>query len=494
VDAFILYDTYGFPIELTVEYAEEKALGVDLEGFREELEKQKERARNARKDVQSMKSQNESHLSFTGKSRFIGYETTSVETRVIKIFPEGIVLAETPFYAVSGGQIADRGVITNDKFFAEVDDVTKLPNGQFLHVLTVLSGRIRENDIVLASVDLEKRRATAANHSATHLLFKALRDQLGKHVSQQGSQVTPDALRFDFNHFESIPDETILAVEGRVREMIGRDRPVVTRLMSVDAAVAMGAIAEFGEKYGDVVRVVDLGYTLDLCGGTHVGNLSDITRFAIRGIQSIGSGIYRIEAVTNDGVAGIADSLVGINSEIENLNRKAIGILQSATVERIDLPFDPPKAGRTIGSYADVVARRREFADLQKAVRDLERAYQQKHDVSVLKSLDRYYDDIVNGVFVGRVDGLDINTLKQFVDNLASRTEDGVIFVASVKDDKVTFVAKSKDPRHPAGTLVRTAAALCGGNGGGRPDFAQAGGKDVGEVDRAVAAIRGLVR
>jgi len=493
-DAFILYDTYGFPIELTAEYAEERGLTVDLSGFREEMEKQKDRARSARKDVQSMKSQNEAHLSFAGKSKFVGYADTSAETKVIKIFPEGIVLEETPFYATSGGQVADRGVITNDKYFAEVDDVTKLPNGQFLHAVTVLSGRIRENDRVVASVDIEKRRMTAANHSATHLLFKALRDLLGAHVSQQGSQVSPDALRFDFNHFESIPDETILELERRVRTMIGEDWPVETRLMSVDQAVARGAVAEFGEKYGDVVRVVDLRHTLDLCGGTHVANLSDIKRFAIRGIQSIGSGIYRIEAVTNEAVKTVAESLTGIVAEIDNLNRKAYGILQTAAVERVELVFDAPASPRAVGSYADVIAKRQEFADLQKAVRDLERAYSLKHETSVLKTLDGYDAEIENGIFVGRVDGLDINTLKQFVDNLASKSAGGVIFVASVKDDRVAFVAKSKSSKYNCGQLVKTAASICGGNGGGRPDFAQAGGKDVNLTDQAVAAVKRLVR
>ncbi|MFA5005987.1 MAG: alanine--tRNA ligase [Candidatus Izemoplasmatales bacterium] len=492
-DAFVLYDTYGFPIELTAEYAEERGLSVDLAGFQAEMEKQKERARNARKDVQSMKSQNEAHLAFTAKSKFVGYDRTAAETRVLKVFPEGIVLEATPFYATSGGQVADTGVITNDKFFAQVDDVTKLPNGQFLHAVTILSGRVREGDVVLASVDIEKRGATAANHSATHLLFKALRDLLGTHVSQQGSQVSAEALRFDFNHFEPIVDETILELERRVVAMIGRDYPVETKQMTVDAAVARGAIAEFGEKYGDLVRVVDLKYTLDLCGGTHVKNLSDIRRFAIRGIQSIGSGIYRIEAVTNDGVQGIADTLYGIVAEIDNLNRKAYGILQAAIVDRIDLVFAAPQAAVPVGSYADVIAKRQEFADLQKAVKELEREYTSRRETATLKSLDGYFAQIRDGSFVGRVDGLDMNTLKQFVDNLAAQAT-GLVFVASVRDGKVAFVAKSKSLRFHAGQLVKTAAAICDGNGGGRPDFAQAGGKDVAKTDEAVAAVRRAIR
>ncbi len=492
-DAFVLYDTYGFPIELTREYAEERGLTVDLDGFKAEMEKQKDRARNARKDIQSMKSQNEAHLAFTGHSKFVGYQTTSNETKVVKIFPEGIVLEATPFYATSGGQVADTGMLTNDHFFAKVDDVTKLPNGQFLHAVTILSGKLKEGDRVLASVDTEKRAATAANHSATHLLFKALRDLLGSHVSQQGSQVSPDALRFDFNHFEAITDEQILELERRVRTMIRQDVPVVTKEMSVDQAVAKGAIAEFGEKYGDKVRVVDLKYTLDLCGGTHVKNLAEIDKFAIRGIQSIGSGIHRIEAVTNASVMGVAEGLTGIIAEIDNLNKKAYGILQSAIVENIKLDYAPAPAPEPVGSYEDVIAKRQEFADFQKAVKDLERDYQAKHETAILRSLDSYFDQIRDGVFVGRVDGLDMNTQKQFVDNLAAQAT-SLVFVASVKDDKVTFVAKAKNLKYNCGQLVKTAATICGGNGGGRPDFAQAGGKDVAMTDQAVQAVRKAVR
>ncbi|MDP3130700.1 MAG: DHHA1 domain-containing protein, partial [Bacillota bacterium] len=269
--------------------------------------------------------------------------------------------------------------------------------------------------------------------------------------------------------------------------------PVTTKEMSVEQAVAKGAVAEFGEKYGDKVRVVDLKYTLDLCGGTHVKNLSEIDRFAIRGIQSIGSGIHRIEAVTNQSVMKVAEGLVGIVAEIDNLNKKAYNILQSAIVENIRLDYAPNPAPEPIGSYHDVIAKRQEFADLQKAVKDLERDYQTKHETSVLKSLDSYYDQIRDGIFVGRVDGLDMNTLKQFVDNLASQAS-ALVFVASVKDDKVTFVAKAKSLRYNCGQLVKTAATICGGNGGGRADFAQAGGKDVTMTDQAVQTIRKAVR
>ncbi|MFH0993495.1 MAG: DHHA1 domain-containing protein, partial [bacterium] len=355
-------------------------------------------------------------------------------------------------------------------------------------------GKVKEGDLVLASVDKEKRRLTAANHSATHLLFKALRDRLGSHVSQQGSQVSAEALRFDFNHFETIADETILELERTVNEMIVADYPVVTRQMSVEAAVARGAMAEFGEKYGDTVRVVDLKHTLDLCGGPHVNKLPEIGRFAIRGIPSIGSGIYRIEALTSSNVMTIVASLQGINAEMENLLKKAYGILQSGAIAGISLTFTPPAAVEVTGSYRDVIRTRLAFAELQQAVKELEKAFQQRQETATLQSLERYYDMIEGGIFIGRVDGLDVNTLKQFVDNLAVKATGGLVFVASVKDDKVTFVAKSKSLRYHCGSLVKAAATICGGNGGGRPDFAQAGGKDVAMVDQAVIAVKRLVR
>lgn len=494
LDAFILYDTYGFPIELTQEYAEELNLTVDIDGFETEMEKQKERARNARKDIQSMKSQNEEFLQFNLASSFIGYEDLFSETRIIKIFKEGMVLENTPFYATSGGQVADTGVIYNDKFSAKVTDVYKLPNGQFLHVYTLNEGTPIEGMIVNAKVDVQKRNLTAYNHSATHLLFKVLRDMLGSHVSQQGSQVTSEMLRFDFNHFESITEAQILQIEAKVNEMIQLDYPTQTYLLTVDEAVKKGAIAEFGEKYGDTVRVIDLNYTLDLCGGTHVKNIKDIQRFAIKNIYSIGSGIYRIEGLTNLGVESIVDGLVGINQEIENLIHKAKTIVEAASKEGINVSFEPDVNLNVIGSYQDVINKRNEFIHLQKLVKDLEKDIAKQKEIQVLSSMDDYFALIKNNMFIQRIDNLEMGQLKQLVDSIAQKTPNGLVFVGTVVNDKVMFLAKSLSAKYHCGELVKTAAQICGGNGGGRADYAQAGGKDTSKVDEAITLIKEKVQ
>jgi alanyl-tRNA synthetase len=494
LDAFILYDTFGFPIELTQEYAEELSLNVDLIGFNSEMEKQKERARNARKDIQSMKSQNEEFLQFNENSQFVGYETLLQETRIIKIFKEGMVLELTPFYATSGGQVADTGVIYSDRFSAKVTDVFKLPNGQFLHVYDLLEGKPEEGMKVNAKVDELKRKLTEYNHSSTHLLFKAMRDLLGSHVSQQGSQVNSEMLRFDFNHYETLTESQILELENRVNKMISEPFEANTELLSVDEAVKKGAIAEFGEKYGDTVRVVNLKYTLDLCGGTHVHNLNDIGKFAIKNVYSIGSGIFRIEALTNIGVNTIIDGLIGINQEIENLLHKANSIVKQAKEEGIEIEFTYKINNEVLGSYKDVLNKRQEFSSLQKAVKDLEKEVSHLKEMMVLSTMDQYYNQIQNNTFIGKVEGIEMSQLKQLVDNIALKTPNGIVFIASILNDKVMFLAKSLSSKHHCGELVKLAAQICGGNGGGRADYAQAGGKDVSRVDEALDAIKRKIR
>ncbi|MDZ4196296.1 MAG: alanine--tRNA ligase [Candidatus Izemoplasmatales bacterium] len=493
-DAFLLYDTFGFPIELTVEYAQERGLEVDIEGFKLEMSKQKERARGARKDMQSMKSQNVDFLQFIQPSTFVGYEQTMVETKIIKVFPEGIVLEKTPFYATSGGQIADTGVIFNEQFSIEVFDVTKLPNGQFLHHYQVKEGTVLEGATVLAKIDDQKRKLTTFNHSATHLLFLALRDILGPHVSQQGSLVTPEYLRFDFNHYQPITEAEILKLESTVNDMIQQPFSTETLLLSVEEAIQKGAVAEFGEKYGDVVRVVNLKHTLDLCGGTHVDDLSKINRFAIVSVASIGSGIFRVEGLTNVNVDGIVDSLSGINQDIDNLVQKAKHIQEEAFHQGIKLDFTYKRNEIVLGSYADVIAKRQEVQELQKAVKELEKLYSKQLEVRALSSMDEYIKQIQGNQFIGRIDHLEVGSMKQIVDNLMNVIGQGFVFLASVQDEKVTFIAKSTDASIHAGNIVKQAALLCGGNGGGRNDFAQAGGKLIEQVDQAIALVRGLTK
>lgn len=493
-DAFLLYDTYGFPLELTSEYAEEQGYEVDIAGFKVEMEKQKDRARKARNETDSMMGQNEEYLNFDEKSEFVGYDTLKTNAKIIKVFPEGLVLDQTPFYATSGGQMADQGMIYNKEISLSVIDVEKLPNGQFIHKVKEELSSNFEGMNVIAEVDEKRRELTEYHHSATHLLFKALRDILGNHVSQQGSQVSFDSLRFDFNHFENINDEMILIIEKTVNEMIKESYPSNTRILSVDEAKALGAIAEFGEKYGDKVRTIDLKYTLDLCGGTHVKDIKDIGKFAIKSVSSIGSGIYRIEAVVNKMVETLSESLVGLNQDIENLLVKADKILSYAKEEKINLSFDFKKDKENLGSYQDVINKREELHQAQIAVKDLEKQYNQLKENKALDSVQDLSGLAEKNMIIARLDDINASVLKQLADEAASKQDIDFVFLASVIDEKIIFVAKSNLKKLNAGQIVKTAAQICGGNGGGRPDFSQAGGKDISKVDEAIEHIKGLVR
>lgn len=492
-DAFILYDTFGFPLELTMEYANEVGLEVDKAGFEEEMEKQKERARKARSDIQSMTSQNQEYLDFHKKSEFVGYDLLEVKTKIIKVFSEGIVLSETPFYATSGGQAADTGIIFNDDFTLHVIDVEKLPNGQFLHHIKEEIFTELESEIVIAKVDEAKRHLTEYNHSATHLMFYALRYVLGDHVSQQGSFVNHEGLRFDFNHFQSISDEEILKVEQMVKDMVKTSYQTKTKVVTVSEAKKMGAIAEFGEKYEDLVRMVDLKYTLDLCGGTHVKNIKDIQDFAIKSISSIGSGIYRIEAVTNEAVSSLSDSLIGINTDLAHLLEKADKILLQAKKDDIPLNFEFKTDIEKLGSYQDVLNKRKLLHLAQSKVKQLEKEYNKAKDKLALNSIPDFSEFTYGNKIIAKVSGIVGNPLKQLADDLVTKFENGFVLLASVLPNKVLFIAKSNDPLINAGKIVKEAAIVCGGSGGGRPDFAQAGGKNPEKVDEALEHIKEML-
>ncbi len=492
-DAFVLYDTYGFPLELTEEYAEEEGFEVDIVGFKEEMQKQKNRARSARNEESSLASQNQEYLNFTDKSVFVGYDRLDEVAKVIKVFPEGIVLDKTPFYATSGGQVSDVGYIYNDEIKLTIIDVEKLPNGQFIHKAKENISNDLEGQTVRASVDEEKRSFTEYHHSATHLLFKALRDLLGKHISQQGSYVSSEGLRFDFNHYESISDEQILKIEKAVNQMINDRYKTNTMILSVDEAKAKGAIAEFGEKYTDKVRTVDLKYTLDLCGGTHVKDIQDIERFAIKSVYSIGSGIYRIEALANDLAMNISDELTGINDDIQNLKNKANNILFEAKSKNIELTFEYDYNYSPIGSYQDVINKREILKDLQQAVKKLEKEFNKKKQEKSLKSIDDFSKYTFGNNIIASLKGINGSALKQLADKLIEKLDNGFVLLASEINEKVIFVAKSANKSLDAGKIVKEAAKICDGSGGGRKDFAQAGGKDTSKIPQAIEYVKEIV-
>ncbi|MEY2192574.1 alanine--tRNA ligase [Neobacillus sp. BF23-41] len=477
-DIFRLYDTYGFPVELTEEYAEEEGMKVDHEGFEVEMEQQRERARAARQDVDSMQVQGGVLRDVKVESKFVGYDELTTNSTVAAIIKNGelvdkassgeevqLILDVTPFYAESGGQIADRGLITGVDSSITVKDVQKAPNGQNLHQVVVKSGTLTTNDKVTAEVDAENRVKIIKNHTATHLLHQALKDVLGEHVNQAGSLVEPDRLRFDFSHFGQIKPEELEQVEKIVNEKIWRNIELDISLKPIAEAKEMGAMALFGEKYGDIVRVVRVGdYSLELCGGCHVPNTSVIGLFKIISEGGIGAGTRRIEAVTGE-------------SAYKSLNEQ-VSLLKDAAEK---LKTNPKEIVNRIDSLMlEIKQLHRENESLSTKLGNIEAG----NLVSKAKEIDGVT------VLAANVQGADMNNLRNMADDLKQKLGSVVIVLGSAHEGKVNLIAAvTKDlieKGYHAGKLIKEVASRCGGGGGGRPDMAQAGGKDPEKLDAAL--------
>ena len=483
--AFKLYDTYGFPVELTEEYAEEAGMTVDHAGFETSMEAQRNRARNARVDVDSMQVQDGVLANLKQQSTFIynAVETPATVAAIVvngqetKTASEGeealVILSETPFYAEMGGQIADTGVIESDTFKAIVKDVQKAPNGQPLHTVVVESGEMNVGDVATAKVDEAKRKLILKNHTATHLMHRALKDVLGDHVAQAGSYVGPDRLRFDFSHFGGATKEELAQVERAVNEKIWEDIEVVIQEMDIDSAKAMGAMALFGEKYGDVVRVVAVSdYSIELCGGLHVSRSSEIGIFKIVSESGIGAGTRRIEAVTGKAAyEAIKDEEAVLNEAAALLKANAKDVATRVAT----LQADYKELQRENDSLSHKIANAQAGAVLDAA--------QQIGDVTVLAT---------------RVDAKDNNQLRQMMDDLKEKMSKAVIVLGAVDGDKVMLVAGvTKDivgGNYHAGNIVKMVAEATGGKGGGRPDMAMAGAKDASKLDEALANVYEYVK
>jgi alanyl-tRNA synthetase len=479
---FKLYDTYGFPVDLTADIARERGLSIDQSGFEKEMESQRERARAASKFGVDLRAPE----ALDAASRFCGYDHLQDEGKVVAILKGGaevdaasagdevqIVLDRTPFYAESGGQVGDVGTLTNGpQARFTVADTKKLGDAH-LHVGKVEAGRFRKGDIVTAQVDAATRQATVLNHSATHLLHAALRKVLGTHVIQKGSLVAPDRLRFDFSHTHAVSPQELEAIERIVNAEIRRNTAGDIRHLPYDAAIKCGAMALFGEKYGDEVRVLSFGdFSTELCGGTHVGRTGDIGLFKITGEGGIASGIRRIEAVTGEG------ALEAIRKSEATLRRVA-GSLRATPAEletKVTQLLEQQKVlEREVSSLRSKLASGGGGADLAG------RAVQ------------------VNGVSVlaARIEGANAESLREAADQYKGKLGEAVVvFGAQVADDKVSLVASvspATSRRVSAGALVGEVAKLVGGRGGGRPDFAQAGGNDPSKLDEALRAVPRLV-
>ena len=477
-DAFRLYDTYGFPIELTEEYAEEEGMTVDQEGFAKEMEAQRERARSARQDVDSMQIQGGILGEIKVESEFVGYDQATVEAKIVAIVKNGelateahegedvqVILDQTPFYAESGGQIADKGTLVSEMVKVDVLDVQKAPNGQNLHRVTVTAGTLTTDSTVMAAVNQENRIQITKNHTATHLLHQALKDVLGTHVNQAGSLVQAERLRFDFSHFGQITAEEIEQIETIVNEKIWQSLQVNTDYKNIEEAKAMGAMALFGEKYGKIVRVVQIGdYSLELCGGVHVPNTAVIGLFKIVSESGIGAGTRRIEAVTGAGAY--------------NLMADQIHVLKDAAAKLKTNLKDVPARIETI--LADTKELQRENDSLAAKLSNIEAG-------SLVSNVKE-----INGVkvLVAKVQATDMNNLRAMADDLKQKLDSVIIVLGSAQGDKVNLIAGvTKDyieRGFHAGKLIKEVATRCGGGGGGRPDMAQAGGKDPEKLDAAL--------
>jgi alanyl-tRNA synthetase len=477
---FKLYDTYGFPVDLTADIARERGLAVDQAGFEREMEAQRERARAASKFGVDLRGPE----TLDAESKFTGYEHLRDEGKVEAILKGGaevesagagdevqVVLDRTPFYAESGGQVGDVGTLTNGAAKFRVTDTRKLGDAH-LHVGKVESGTFRKGDVVTAQVDAATRQATVLNHSATHLLHAALRKVLGPHVLQKGSLVAPDRLRFDFSHTQAVSPRELETIERMVNVEIRANREGRIRHMPYDAAIKAGAMALFGEKYGDEVRVLDFGeFSTELCGGTHVGRTGDIGLFKITAEGGIASGIRRIEAVTGEGaleavraseaaLKRVAGSLRATPAELEG---KVAQLLEQQ--KKLEREIASLRAKLASGGSADLAAQ---------AVK-------------------------INGVSVlaARIEGADAQSLRDAADQYKSRLGESVVVLgAQVADDKVSLVSSvsaATSKKVSAGALIGEVARLVGGKGGGRPDFAQAGGNDPSKLEAALQAVPGLV-
>ncbi|MDD7377962.1 MAG: alanine--tRNA ligase [Lachnospiraceae bacterium] len=480
-NAFKLYDTYGFPMDLTQEILEEKGFTIDEEGFKACMEEQRKKARSARKETNYMGADatvyDEIDTAIT--TEFVGYDrlvheskitVLTTETELTQALSDGdvgtMVVEETPFYATMGGQCADNGIIETADGTFRVEDTIQLRGGKVGHVGKVTKGMFKVGDTVTLRVNEKKRNLTRRNHSATHLLQKALREVLGTHVEQHGSYVDEGRLRFDFSHFAAMTEEEITKVENIVNEKIADSLPVVTKIMSLDEAKKSGAMALFGEKYGDTVRVVSMGdFSTELCGGTHVDNTANISAFKIISESGIAAGVRRIEALTSEGVFEYYDKM----EDTINEAAKIVKTNPAGLVEKLE------------HLMAEVKALQSENESLKsKAAKD-----------ALGDVMDQVTEVKGTKLLAVSVSGVDMNGLRDLGDQLKEKLGEGVIVLASENDGKVNLVAMATDGAMKAGAhagnLIKAIAGNVGGGGGGRPNMAQAGGKNPAGIADALA-------
>ena len=484
-DAFKLYDTFGFPIDLTAEMAADEGLTVDEEAFRKLMQEQKERAREARKALGDLGWAGVEFGKEVPSTEFVGYDLTACNATVVALVCDDelcgqmeagsdgiVVLDKTPFYAEMGGQVGDHGVITAKGMTFTVTDVQKNKGGKFMHYGHVAEGVVKVGDTVQPAIDVQRRKAICRAHSTTHLLDAALKKVLGDHVHQAGSLVEPDRLRFDFTHFEAITPEQIHQIEWLVNDAILEGYPVVTEVLPIEEAKKKGAVAMFGEKYGETVRVVEMGeFSMELCGGTHLDNTAKAGPFRIKSESSVASGVRRMEATTG------RLSLEGMEKSRGVLS-KAAQFFKAAPSELLE----------RLEQQAGEMKQLRQALDKFKSEASLGEAKQFLAAAKTVKGLH---------VLTGTRHGLDANAMRKMGDFLRDKDPAVVGVLASIAEDKITFLAvcgkTAVEKGVKAGDLVKLVSGICGGKGGGKPDSAMGGGSDLLKVDDALAAVDDFV-
>ncbi|OUP62983.1 alanine--tRNA ligase [Pseudoflavonifractor sp. An176] len=485
-DTFKLYDTYGFPIDLTSEMAQDEGLTVDEAGFRAFMEEQKVRARKAREALGDLGWAGIEFGKELPETEFVGYDHNTIDdAKVLAMVVENVqaeemmsgvegivVLDRTPFYAEMGGQVGDHGTITLGEAVFTVHDVQKNKGGKYMHYGKLTGGVLKVGDTVTAAIDVERRQAIRRAHSATHLLDAALKKVLGDHVHQAGSLVEPDRIRFDFTHFEGISAEELAQVDKLVNDAILNGYPVITEVLPIDEAKRKGAVAMFGEKYGDVVRVVEMGdFSMEFCGGTHLDNTAKVGTFRIKSEGSVASGVRRIEATVG-------------KLTLETMNRNQELIFQAAQILKTN-PAD--LVAKLEQQVADLKAARQAIEQYKskEAAGEADRILFGAHDVGPLK------------VITATVPDADGNRLRQMGDAIKDKAANVVAVLAAVNGGKITFVAacgkEAVGLGIKAGDIIKQVSAIAGGSGGGKPDSAMGGGKDPLMVDNALAMVDNVV-
>jgi len=484
IEIFKLYDTYGFPLDFTKEIADEKSMRLDMDGFEAELEKQRERARQSWRGDETAVSPVYEKFVGKGGTPFLGYDAIRSTSRIAGILVNGmpvdsvgggqtaeIILDETPFYAESGGQVGDTGTLTSPSGVARILDTYSPVRGVIVHKVQMEFGNLAVNDEIQAQVDEERRLRIAANHTGTHILHAVLRETLGTHVKQAGSLVAPDRLRFDYTHFAPLTDREIEEIEQKINRIVFRNLPVQTEIMEINQAIARGALAFFGEKYQQQVRVVSIPeVSMELCGGTHTRMTGDVGLFKIVGESSIASGIRRIEALTGFG------TFVRLEED-ENLLQEIAHTLRAPRTELTRAITRLLEQQRHLENELEALKRRTAKSQIGNLV----------ESPATVKGIS---------VVSRRVEGVDASMLRELAENAGTKIGSGVVVLGLASDGKASLVAvvsQDLQKRLRAGRIIKEVAALVGGSGGGRPDFAQAGGKNAEKLEEALQAVYNIV-